>query len=108
MLLTERKELAKSSARHIDILKERFSDQIIKNLIYTPQTFEPLQIHFNNGNNRRFIHHFNTLNNILFEMHKLHIVGEVRTADIKQYYANIFADARACTHTTVRPLSFRK
>ena len=108
MLLTEREELAKSSARHIDMLKEQFDDQISKNLIYTPQTFEPVQIHFNNGNTGRFIRHLNTLNNLLLEMHKLYLVGEVRAADIKQYHKNILADARVCIDIIAKTLSVSK
>lgn len=107
-LLTESEDLAKYSTLHIDMFKERLNGKIIKNLIYTPQTFEPLQIQFSNGNNRHFIRHFNKLNNLLFEIHKLHMIGEVRTADIREYHSNIFEDARVCIHTTVKPLSFCK
>lgn len=108
VLLTEREELAKSSARHISMLKEQLDEQITKNLIYTPQTFEPVQIHFNNGNTGRFIRHLNTLNNLMLEMHKLYLVGEVKASDIKQYHTNILADARVCVDTIAKTLSVSK
>ncbi|MCE9985185.1 Uncharacterised protein [Enterobacter hormaechei] len=108
VLLTEREELAKSSARHITMLKEQLDEQITKNLIYTPQTFEPVQIHFNNGNTGRFIRHLNTLNNLMLEMHKLYLVGEVKASDIKQYHKNILADARVCVDTIAKTLSVSK
>lgn len=107
-LLTECEELAKSSARHINMLKEQLDDQFCKNLIYTPQAFEPVHIHFNNGNTGRFIRHLNTLNNLMLEMHKLYLVGEVKAADIKQYHTNILADARACIDTIAKTLSVSK
>ncbi|HHL0036370.1 hypothetical protein U0129_21025 [Enterobacter hormaechei] len=108
VLLTEREELAKSSARHISLLKEKLDEQLTKNLSYTPQAFEPVQIHFNNGNTGRFIRHLNTLNNLMLEMHKLYLVGEVKASDIKQYHTNILADARVCVDTIAKTLSVSK